>query len=87
MWRKKDTEKTVREKQFSKEENLEESTLKKKREPTDQVGKGVRRMPGHSKLKKDAPNCEKRRRAVRKRRHADIRMGKPGILKGMSSLG
>ena len=35
-------------------------------------------MPGHSKLKKDAPNCEKLREAVRKRRSGGVRMGEPG---------
>ncbi len=35
-------------------------------------------MPSHSKLKKDVPNCEKLREAVRERRDVDIRMGEPG---------
>ena len=48
----------------------------------DQVRKGVRRMPGHLELKKDAPNGETLRGAVRKQRSADIRMGEPVIQEG-----
>ncbi len=43
-------------------------------------------MPGHSKLKKDVPNYEKRRGAVRKRRGVDIRMGEPGTCHRVSSI-
>ena len=43
-------------------------------------------MPCHSELKKDVPNCEKLRRAVRMRRHADIRMGEPGWCNDQSSI-
>ena len=50
----------------------------------DQVRKGVRRMPGHLELKKDAPNGETRRGAVRTQRSVDIRMGEPGIRHRMS---
>ncbi|RGU88441.1 hypothetical protein DWW32_13140 [Holdemanella biformis] len=44
-------------------------------------------MPGHSKLKKDAPNCEKLREAVRKRRSGGVRMGEPGSRHELSSAG
>ena len=43
-------------------------------------------MPGHLELKKDAPNGETLRGAVRKQRSADIRMGKPGMVRAMSSV-
>ena len=43
-------------------------------------------MPCHSKLKKDAQNCEKLRGAVQKRRSAGIRMGEPGRYHGLSSM-
>ena len=42
-------------------------------------------MPRHLVLMKDAPNGETLRGAVRKRRSADIRMGKPGAHSGASS--
>ena len=57
-----------------------------KHEEEDQVRKGVRRMPGHLELKKDAPNGETRRGAVRTQRSVDIRMGEPGIHHRMSPM-
>ena len=39
-------------------------------------------MPGHLGLKKDAPNGETLRGAVREQRSADIRMGEPVIQEG-----
>ena len=42
-------------------------------------------MPRHLVLKKDAPNGETRRGAVRTQRSVDIRMGKPGTRNGVSS--
>ena len=43
-------------------------------------------MPGHLELKKDAPNGETRRGAVRTQRSVDIRMGEPGIHHRMSPM-
>ena len=57
-----------------------------KHEEEDQVRKGVRRMPGHLELKKDAPNGETRRGAVRTQRSVDIRMGKPGSSNELSPM-
>ena len=45
---------------------------------SDQARKGAGRMPGHTVLKKDAPNSEMRRPAVRRQRTVGIRMGEPG---------
>ena len=42
-------------------------------------------MPSHSKLKKDVPNCEKLREAVRERRDVDIRMGGTRLVEDQSS--
>ena len=50
------------------------------------MNKGVRRMPRHLELKKDATNGETRRGAVRTQRSVDIRMGKPGTRRGVSSI-
>ena len=43
-------------------------------------------MPGYLALKKDAPNGETRRGAVRTQRSVDIRMGEPGIHHRMSPM-
>ena len=80
---------TVKSNRKTQESTLIERTKKKK----DQVRKGVRRMPCHSRLKKDAQNCEKRRQAERKRsrrypngetRHAekDVTLRRKGLRGG-----
>ena len=54
-------------------------------EKNDQVSKGVRWMPRHMELKKDASNGETLRGAVRKQRSADIRMEESGTRNSVSS--
>ena len=48
--------------------------------------KGVRWMPRHLELKKDATNGETRRGVVRTQRSVDIRMGKPGSSNELSPM-
>ena len=52
----------------------------------DQVNKGVRRMPRHWKLKKDAAIGETRRGAERAQRSVDLRMGQPGTGNAVSPM-
>ena len=71
------------------EKNREETVLKekiskkarKRLRESDQARKGAGRMPGHTVLKKDAPNSEMRRQAVRRQRPVGVRMGEPGSQK------